>query len=581
MNFKTLFSIVILLFITQSHAWVSVGSSPNFGNCSYSTIQEALDSNESEIRVLNNQDFIENLVVNHSVNIKGGFTSCITASLNQVSATNTVIKGSAALGSPVVEIASTNSPTIRFYNLTLKDAVDTIFVDGGHGIDIGTSNGLVEVIDSLIISNSAENGGGIYINDPASAMSLVITNSTIFGNSASIRGGGIYCYGGGVKVRVSGSSVLLENSAEDGGGIAALSGCSVTVDSGSDLSGELRGIIANTASQYGGGAYLNGLGAKLYLEGNKYALNILGNNTSPVTVANNISQNHGGGIYAVNSSTIEITDGYINNNSSSTGRGGGIYLSGSITLLPEVSLQMQSSTTQCWQNGKCSVLANNHAINGGAIHVEKGATATISNTHMYENRADFGTAVYVWDNGESGSIVNLEGNYMYDNGNNGVSPFDDKFVVRVNGDVAVTALHNTIADNDVNDTRAVIGLVNGVDITIKNTIINNGLETVLEDTGSNNTDFYCLIANENTSISAYTWDPGFIDSAANNYHLAGNSQAIDVCIDVMANTLDTDNDARGWDDPDVTNYLSDPTYIFDIGADESYTNDIIYKNDFE
>ena len=69
---KTIIFTFMAMFITTAKSWVSVGSSPGFGSCTYSTIQQALDSNEAEIRVLNNQDFFENIEIDHSVDIKGG-----------------------------------------------------------------------------------------------------------------------------------------------------------------------------------------------------------------------------------------------------------------------------------------------------------------------------------------------------------------------------------------------------------------------------------------------------------------------------------------------------------------------------
>lgn len=162
-------SIFLIIFSSQVQAWKSVGSSPGFGTCSYSTIQDAIDSGDSEIRVLNNQTFTENLTITDSIDIKGGFSSCLSAQLNTQSGGNTEIDGSASLGSATITIDSTSEPTIRFYNLNITGAADTIFVNGGHGIEIGDSNGIIEIHNSLIIGNTAEEGGGIYSANPIEA----------------------------------------------------------------------------------------------------------------------------------------------------------------------------------------------------------------------------------------------------------------------------------------------------------------------------------------------------------------------------------------------------------------------------
>jgi len=118
MKIKIITLTIFQFFITKSLAWVSVGSPLSFGSCTYSNIQDALDSYDGEIRVLNdsnfNQGFEENLVVDHSVDIRGGFSTCLTASLNQQGATNSVIKGIATIGSPVVKIMAMDEPIIQF-----------------------------------------------------------------------------------------------------------------------------------------------------------------------------------------------------------------------------------------------------------------------------------------------------------------------------------------------------------------------------------------------------------------------------------------------------------------------------------
>ena len=580
MNIIRIIIVISIFTIFQAQAWVSVGSSPGFGSCTYSTIQQALDSNESEIRLLTDasfsQNFEENLVIDHSMDIRGGFSTCLSASLNQQGSSNSVIKGSASLGSPVITIASTATPTIRFYKLTIRDAADTIFVtNGGQGVDVGTSNGLIEIVDSLIINNSAEDGGGIYIGATVGTLSVVITDSSIFGNTAINKGGGIFCAEDSTSIRVSGNSLIGENSAEDGGGIAALNGCKVTVDSGSDLTGDLRGIIGNTASQFGGGVYLNS-GASLTLQGNKYGFGILGNNTDPVTVANNTAASRGGGIYAINSSQIEIIDGFITNNTNSSNNGGGLFLGASSTV--PVSLTMFSSNSQCWNSGKCSILSNNHSSgNGGGIYLEGGAESSIINTHIFGNRANFGTATYVSSVNGSGTTLNVEGSYIYENGNDGMSNYSDNYVIRGNGDVNINLIHNTMADNDINDSSALLGIVGGSNLIIRNSLLDNHPETIFTQTGSNSLQVSCTVASDLSSLDFQVVPTSFVDSANDDYHLASDSQAIDAC--AMTTTIedsDTDNQLRGWDDP-----RGNFNGIYDAGADESYTNDLIFKNDFE
>ncbi|HOP22467.1 MAG TPA: hypothetical protein PK055_05285 [Gammaproteobacteria bacterium] len=570
-------SIFLIIFSSQVQAWKSVGSSPGFGTCSYSTIQDAIDSGDSEIRVLNNQTFTENLTITDSIDIKGGFSSCLSAQLNTQSGGNTEIDGSASLGSATITIDSTSEPTIRFYNLNITGAADTIFVNGGHGIEIGDSNGIIEIHNSLIIGNTAEEGGGIYSANPPGSLTVIIEDSSVFGNSVSNRGGGVFCGNANTNVLIYGNSLVGENSAVDGGGIYATNGCYVEINSGSDLQpgSDLKGIIGNTASGNGAGIYLD-LAAYLSLFGNTYGGGQYGNNTEPVTIADNISSNNGGGIYAINSSTIDGSDVYITNNVSSSGKGGAIYMGNSTTT--PVTASISDSESQCWNPGKCSIISNNHASsNGGAIYMEGSSELTLRNTHVSGNRATFGTALYVSSINGSGTSAHLDGNYFYDNGNDG-SGFGDSFVIRGNGNVDITILHNTIAGNDADDSRAIIGII-GSNLILKNSIISNGTETVLEQNGTNTLNFSCLIVNENISIPSATSsnDIGFVNSANDDYHLNSDSFAIDFCASAASNNKDADVEYRGWDDETVPDFLG----TYDAGADESYINDIIFKNSFE
>jgi parallel beta-helix repeat protein len=571
---QSLISIFLALSIQVAQAWVSVGSSPGFGSCDYSSIQAAIDSNETEIRVLNNQVFTENLIIDQSIDIRGGFNSCLAASVDVDSSNNTVISGSGLLGSAVIEIDSTTNPVINLHKLTLQDAVDTTFVtNGGHGLDIGSSNGFIQLFDTVISDNSGEEGGGIYVGNTSGDLTLILHDSTVETNVASGRGGGIFCAGTDTLIRISGDSVVAWNEAVDGGGIAALNGCILTVDAGSESLGT-RGIVNNSASNNGGGIYLNSA-AHISLEGNKYGLGVLGNNTDPVSVFGNTADSNGAGIYAINSSSIDVVDGYISANHvfNANGDGGGVYLGASSGSQPVV-FNMTSSSTSCWRPGECSILAYNSADLGGAVYSVDGAQVTIENTHVRFNRANWGTAFYIHNSGS----FDLTGSYVYGNGGDDLV-WTNNYVIRAFGPVDVSLIHNTIVDNDFISTNyAVIGIYDST-LSLKNSIVRNSGTTLFNDSNSSvSTDFSCLILSENSSLPGTVIDSEFVDSSNQNYHLSANSQAMDFCSDEGISMLDADGDTRGWDDPTINN---SPGMTFDPGADESYVNDIIFKHSFE
>jgi len=568
--------ILLIILSTQSWSMVTVGSSPGNGNCTFANIQDALDSNDSEIRILNNQDFIANLNVDHSVNIRGGYASCQDAANGMTDTSNTVIKGTSVVGAAVMTITTSSDFVINLYNLTLQDAVDTIFVtNGGHGINVLSSSGSLTLWDMVIRNNTSEKGGGIYMGDGSNSVNLNIRDSEISGNSASIMGGGVYCEGGDTtnnSVKLIGDSVIFENTAVNGGGAAIINNCSAFFYSGLEASDsiELYGIIGNHATQSGGGLYLDNVD---YVNIG-YPL-ITQDLVKLATVKNNTAVENGAGIYAINNSYVLINDAYIDSNLAGN-NGGGIYIS-SGTLM-----YMSPVQSQCTQFNKCSILSNNKSGTsnyGGGIYINGDSNVNIWNTFIYGNRADYGTAVYVSDTLATGSNLSLEGNYVYENGDNGSGDYQDRYVVRGNGDVEINILHNTVTDNNVNDANAIIGVVNGVTMSLKNSIIHNANETVLSDAGVNLLDNRCLMVNEDTSISGIivlsVTTPKFVDAINNDYHLT--TSGIDWCNPHGGFIKDTDNDIRGWDDPTTEGILA----YYDVGADESYDSDIVFKNNFE
>src|SRR5690606_2448539 len=105
----------------------------------------------------------------------------------------------------------------------------------------------------------------------------------------------------------------------------------------------------------------------------------------------------------------------------------------------------------------------------------------------------------------------------------------------------------------------------------------------LEEYNSIVTETDCLIVNKLGDINdprSIEADPEFVDRGNNDYHInAALSPAVDYCDDLLAEhtTQDTDQEDRGWDDYLATNNFGP----FDVCADETYANDVIFEDDFE
>jgi hypothetical protein len=132
-----------------------------------------------------------------------------------------------------------------------RAVVSGVTITGGTA---GTSSGggvanlgVLAVITSTLIGNTAKNGGGLY-NGPSAWLALV--DSRLDGNVVTVTGGGLVNDGG--KVTLSGASVMSNTATYGaGGGIANTGALTVT---GSTISGN----TARLGGTQGGGIYNTG-----------------------------------------------------------------------------------------------------------------------------------------------------------------------------------------------------------------------------------------------------------------------------------------------------------------------------------
>lgn len=140
-------------------------------------------------------------------------------------------------------IASSNGGVSGVINtLTVIDSTLSDNSTNGSGGAIYVNTGSVNLTGSTLSDNIANYGGGMYNNGPAE-----VTNSTIVGNTATLRGdgtgGGIYNVGYTTDIT---SSTVSDNAAKGGGGIENPSGtvsaaATIVADSpsGNDCSGPI------------------------------------------------------------------------------------------------------------------------------------------------------------------------------------------------------------------------------------------------------------------------------------------------------------------------------------------------------
>lgn len=556
MNLTVRAFLCYLLFAgTSADAFVTVGSSPGSGSCDYSTIGAALASSDGEVRILA-QSFSEDVFIDDDQQLIGGFDTCADADNNIPGDSLTLINGS-GLG-PVVSIVNGPELEVELHNLWVQGGIGSGANDGG-GIRVAVG-GQLYLDNVLLLSNQADSGGGININNPPMPLDMTVVDSTIIGNSAGFFGGGVFCRGE-VEITVDSGTGIAGNVANRGGGIYQTLGCTLDLRSGVDsrTDNSLIGVVNNTANEDGGG---------IYLDQGAFA-RIVGNPGNPATIAGNTAELSGGGIFGTGTgTTVSLLNALIEGNDAANG-GGMAATTGALIV-------SRMGSSGCWNQGKCILFDGNTATRGGAAHVALNATATLSQVSIANNRANLGTGVYLRD---PESNLFLEGIEFYGNGNAGVGGWNDNQVIRVYGGT-IQLKHVTIAENAV--TEATIGVSTSggaASAYLYNSIVHNvGVEPA-NYVGAPFTDHECLVVNmqgQLTGSGIIITDPEFVNPAQHDYRLSGDSVAIDLCADRSANYGDLEGQARGWDDPTYSN-ASGP---FDAGADESYLNDIIFLDTF-
>ncbi|MEH2437096.1 MAG: hypothetical protein V7K25_23135 [Nostoc sp.] len=284
-----------------------------------------------------------------------------------------------------------NQGTLSVSNSTITGNSAT---NNGGGI---FSSGILSVDKSTISDNTAyREGGGIYNyvfkeNGNRNIGIVNVSNSTIHANTAEYGGGGIFGYEFGTitvsKSLISDNSVSFRSSYYGGGGIF----------SSGILSVDKSSIIGNTA-EYGGGIYGIYEGA-ITVSNSLISSNNASNGGgiySSVTLSVNdstISRNtaeYGGGIYdgiSLNQGdgTITVNNSLISDNSTgTTGSGGGIYVSGS-TIIGSTTIDGTITVNN-------SLISENHGYLGGGIYNE--GTITVNNSTISKNYAEYGGAIY-------------------------------------------------------------------------------------------------------------------------------------------------------------------------------------------
>jgi len=222
------------------------------------------------------------------------------------------------------------------------------FGSGGGINDFGHH---LTVIDSTITGNRAVNGGGIV----TAGLATILRTSII--NNYATNGGGIYHYDGGLHtvLALTGGTLSANTATGKGGGIYIEKDVNTSGIEEDIVNGN---IVNNTANLFGGGIYItNGTVA------------VVGS-----TLAYNVGQNGGGGIYTDTGGRLVLTNSTVSTNSLVSGGGGGIANLGNTTLIH--ATLAYNSPSNLFNNGGTASVANTILATTGGTNVNCSAAST-------------------------------------------------------------------------------------------------------------------------------------------------------------------------------------------------------------
>jgi parallel beta-helix repeat protein/predicted outer membrane repeat protein len=489
-----------------------------------------------------------------------------------------------------ITVRSQNGPTVC-----------TIDCGGiGRGFYFQNGEGAGSVLSGFTITNgSADHGGGIYC-DSASPM---ITNCRFISNTANFYGGGIRCNNGSSPGIAD--CAFESNTAKYGAAIACtsssptISNCTLETNAADYFGGgiycdsaspEITGctLNANTAVRYGGGIYCEASSSP---------------NVSDCTISNNTATSSifggGGGVYSTSSSP-SISDSTINNNTAEKS-GGGLYGDDSPLTITNCNISMNTATSN--RGGGIyfffneptisgSTISDNRAYDGGGIFCESSSPRVYTTTISGNTAERSAGGIYCDLSYASFGTCTISNNTaVYEGG------------VRLSGGSHVI-LANCVISNNTADYGAGIGIYsspsNIINCTVtKNTATIEGgglrlvsstlrpavINTILWADAPDEIKVvsgpilfeYCNIQGGYAGTGNIDTNPAFVDPASDNFHLGALSGCIDAATSDSAPEVDFDGTARYDDQATPDTGSGDITY-YDIGAYEYYP---VCEGDFD
>jgi predicted outer membrane repeat protein len=274
--------------------------------CTHTSVQAAVNSaattpGADTIRIARSATYTaQEITINSSEELYliGGYATCASTTTNSP---QTELSGAGGNQAPVLTITTSSVTYLQNLRITGGDNTSTSGFGLGGGIFF-TGSGALDIRDSTIDQNSANQGGGIYALGNAVTSDVLIADNVLVGfNTARFNGGGIVA--AGLEFTVTGSNTtLLSNQALGVGGVGGFGGGALVTSTDDFRSflylspggiGGSNGVSGNSAVNGGAVAIIGETDSGRNAEVQVYSTVV----DRPVVISGNTATQRGGAFY--------------------------------------------------------------------------------------------------------------------------------------------------------------------------------------------------------------------------------------------------------------------------------------------
>ncbi len=567
-------------------ATITVGPIGTPGQCSYSTVQEALTAagatpEPDEIRIVIGTGYTNQALLLDaagSVRIIGGYLDCtVSSGLAQ----HTSISGAGGASAPVLTIrrACADRVFVHLEGLDLIDGDNPLGDGGGLLIE---ACGQVTLTHSGIRGNRALNGAGIRFDglEGITTSALVIGDDVrIEDNIAGLAGGGVDVVHG--KLHIGGVDTVVRRNAAFAGGGLAVRGDTVTFAGIAMTSGGLGndGIVSRNTATYGAGVHVSGTAA-------------LDARTTdaqrPVRIDHNQASNAGGALYVNGDQSLAVLyDAMLEGNQATLGGAAMVVDAGAVSIMRSTSRAdtPSSDAVPCAPSLQCNLITGNGSGSApGAVAMVLNPDTTQLSLIIFQGTRIIGNVgdSLIADGctfGECGHPMRV----IFENAliadNPGATRLLRSFFAMEFTCAGCTIVGNgTSANAPLFDSNGSIRLFNGILWEPGRDVIGGAIPASFIS--------YDMLVHDATDFAAgldiAVGNPRFVAPLEGDYHLAIDSPALDRASASGAASSDIDSNLRVVDLPYITNARGP----LDLGAFErqfpcSEVSDSIFCHGFE